>query len=785
MHKKIGRYLFIVLACYLIYTILNSFSLLEFLNIDIIPELTMQQVLKAGMAVLIAGIILVWWNYQLAEWNVFVRKHRKYIEWSTFIFGISAFYKCNDWQSVILGIELMAAYWIISELSCKQYCYFNEKEDVQRNAENYVEKPVIGRTNLTKTQVNTLDQLEKLIDRRSCEDSFNIGLIGEWGSGKTSVTDTLLYEFQNRKKKEKQYFCLKISTLTLNETKNIIDYIKNCFEQLFEIYGISFASGKAAGAFLESLADLIGNSKDGKVFNGFFANAHENYFLDIENERKLFIKQVQKLLYISKRKNIILIIDDADRNDNRDQIMKLLVEFSSIDGLITIVSLDREHDLQIRPGQINEEKNAKEYDYIDKFIHVRVRLERQQHIEYEKNITKQIINEFEHIDKKENVYIAYNGENERVSLFETIKECYTEEIISSNHINSNGAYNLLTELFFYNLKDQEKGFGEYFESLVNEYIYQTKELIPYVQKWLSVKPDNWKTDWLIVQAQWTNSIDDENFDWIQRLYSNSSNLFIALCIEITALKDIRLQPEKLQNEVNSIEDVYDYYMIEKFPISGRTWLNRKEEKVYYGHIQQQKTVGFEKDEFDIINSLIKENEYDIVEQKLKEKLKGTYELYLLAASLIEFMKYMRDVMNNYRRFKMQLREAELMNINYLDYLLNEWGSSQELRENLEQLKQQYSVLDEIEVTWTSIRSFVNYILFENYILRFGDRYTAGELKDSKMYIAHGSKRSVVVLSQKEKGIYKYRFLNSEGTEIVLAEEEQDIVRKKNALIWEN
>lgn len=300
-----------------------------------------------------------------------------------------------------------------------------------------------------------------------------------------------------------------------------------------------------------------------------------------------------------------------------------------------------------------------------------------------------------------------------------------------------------------------------------------------------MKPDNWKTDWLIVQAQWTNSIDDENFDWIQRLYSNSSNLFIALCIEITALKDIRLQPEKLQNEVNSIEDVYDYYMIEKFPISGRTWLNRKEEKVYYGHIQQQKTIGFEKDEFDIINSLIKENEYDIVEQKLKEKLKGTYELYLLAASLIEFMKYMRDVMNNYRRFKMQLREAELMNINYLDYLLNEWGSSQELRENLEQLKQQYSVLDEIEVTWTSIRSFVNYILFENYILRFGDRYTAGELKDSKMYIAHGSKRSVVVLSQKEKGIYKYRFLNSEGTEIVLAEEEQDIVRKKNALIWEN
>ena len=104
MYKKIGRYLFIVLACYLVYTILDSFSLLDFLNIDIIPSLTMQQILKAGMVVSAVGIILLWWNCQLAEWNVFVRKHRKYIEWSIFIFGISAFYKCNDWQSVLWGI---------------------------------------------------------------------------------------------------------------------------------------------------------------------------------------------------------------------------------------------------------------------------------------------------------------------------------------------------------------------------------------------------------------------------------------------------------------------------------------------------------------------------------------------------------------------------------------------------------------------------------------------------------------------------------------------------------
>lgn len=780
MHKKISRYLFIVGACYLIYITLNSFSLLDFLNVDIIPSLTMQQILQISKIILGVGVVLILWDRQLTEWNVFVRTHRKYIEWSIFIFGIAAFYKCNNKQFVILEIELLIAYWIISELSCKQYCYFNETEDVQRQTENYVEKPVVGRANLIKTQVNTLDQLEKLIDRRSSADSFNIGLIGEWGTGKTSVTDTLLYELQNRKKKEYRYFCLKISTLTLNETKNIIEYIKNYFEQLFEAYGISFASGKAAGAFLESLADIIGNSKEGNVFNGFLSNVHENCFLDIENERKLFIKQVQKLLHVSKRKNIILIIDDADRNDNQDQIMKLLVEFSSIDGLIAIISLDKKHDLHIKPGQI---ENEEMYDYIDKFLHVRVRLERQNHIEYEKNITNQILNEFEQIDKKEKVYIAYSGENERVSLFETIKECYTEEIISANHINSNGAYNLLTELFFYNLEDQKKGFGEYFESLINEFVYQTKELIPYIWKLLSVKVDNWKPEWFMVQAQWTNFMGDENFDWIHRLYSNSSNLFIALCMEITALEYINLQPEKTPSDVNSIEDAYDYYMIEKIPMSGRTWKNRKEEEIYYSQIEQQKLIAFEEDEYDSINSLIKENKYDIAEQKLKEKLKGTYELHLLAASLMELMYYIRDIMNNYRRFKMQLREAELLNINYLDYLLNEWSSSQKLRDNLESFKKQYSFLNEIEVTWPSIKSFVNYVLFENYILKFGNRYNNGELKNSRIYIIHGSKRNIVVFSQKENDTYKYRFLNSEGAEIKLDKEELDMVMKKNILIW--
>lgn len=100
---------------------------------------------------------------------------------------------------------------------------------------NYKEKSIVGRDNLTKSQKKALDQLINILDKRRISESFNIALIGAWGSGKTSITDTLISELQNRKKSEKRYFILKINTLTFNGTKNIIEYVKKYFYCLFKI----------------------------------------------------------------------------------------------------------------------------------------------------------------------------------------------------------------------------------------------------------------------------------------------------------------------------------------------------------------------------------------------------------------------------------------------------------------------------------------------------------------------------------------------------------------------
>ena len=46
----------------------------------------------------------------------------------------------------------------------------------------HTEQTVIGKEKLTRNQRRVYNQLENLINKRKRTDSFNIGLIGSWGS---------------------------------------------------------------------------------------------------------------------------------------------------------------------------------------------------------------------------------------------------------------------------------------------------------------------------------------------------------------------------------------------------------------------------------------------------------------------------------------------------------------------------------------------------------------------------------------------------------------------------
>lgn len=181
-------------------------------------------------------VLMIWPNRILLS---IVRQYRIRILLVIFSVEIICFYKCvNERDFVLFAIAFMILYFLIDYEAYKTILYF-EKESPE-NDSSYVEKPVVGRTNLTRNQIIALDMLRKIIDKRESTDSFNIGLIGAWGCGKTSITNSLIYEYEHEK--DKKYFIFRINALSLRESKNIVSYIKNYFEDLFREYGVGLAT---------------------------------------------------------------------------------------------------------------------------------------------------------------------------------------------------------------------------------------------------------------------------------------------------------------------------------------------------------------------------------------------------------------------------------------------------------------------------------------------------------------------------------------------------------------
>ena len=770
--KRLLKYSILGVLCLFVETILRSLDVLSVFNCDIL-YVTLKGSLNLGGYIVIIVLPLIMFSKNISSLHIWIKKHRNYLALLMFLGEIVFLYKCNTkYQVIQCLIEFGMLLFLLDYETSKIFNY--NFTATSKEALSYVEKPIIGRTNLTSSQCNALDQLKKIIGKRSSADSFNIALIGAWGSGKTSITDTLIYEYE---KESNEYFILKIGTLTIKETKNVVVYVKNYFEDLFRKYEIGIAGRNVA--FLTSLASLF-SDKFSTV--NILSATKDNGFFDIEKEKELFTKQVSKLLKVSGRKNVIFVIDDTDRNDDEEQIIKLLSEFASIAGIISIVSLDAGKDVVIRPNN-SDTRTELVYNQIDKYIHIRVRIDDDNHIEYDLNITSQIISSFESIIPTEKCFISCDGQNEKKSLFDNVKDYQTTEILNPRNYTTN-TYNILTEIFFENLRYNKKEFGLYLEELVNEYIYNSKELNPYIREMIETPYDKWKQELFMVNAQWTNSFGLDGFDWVMRLQSNSGTLFWTLYETVEALELIN-NISDIKGEINCVEDAYDYLMISRLTIDGRTWEKRKEHPVIYSGFDQIKLIVFGETQYEILNQAISNGNFDSAKNLLIEKMESVANLFLLSNLLVDFMQYLRGVLNNYRTFKMQLREAELLNMNYLDYLIKEWQPREQIRDNIQKMKDEKPILKNINWGFPSLNAFVNNVLFENYILRFGNRFRNEQLKDSKLFLYHG-KKTIIVISMKHDNCNPYILLDVSGNIVSdITEDELLEISEKSSVIESN
>lgn len=791
-------FIIFVITNFLIFKICYGLGWLDVFESDLVPIVSICNFISVYIIVTICVLILNL-KTRVSEINIVIRKNEHLVTVILFIFFIIVWLKC-DGNNSLIAVYLITTFVFYSSVKYESTRVF--KYPIQSNKEvlsSYVEKPVVGREYLTKGQCEALDLLIKLLDERTRTDCFNAALIGGWGQGKTSVTDTLIYELQNRDENDPNYHILKINTQVFSNTSNIVEYVKDYFYSLFKSNGLVNLEGKSSVAFASTLADMIKVTEPASLIDGVIKISNEKWFSDIENERFIFEERVQKLLKKTNKKNIVFIIDDADRTDVKDQILQLLSEFTSINGIISIISLDKNADRTIRPRTIdhvtNNENDNKEkdklYEPIDKYIHVRIRIKDQSRIEYENSIKKQILTEFEKIQKDGLYYIGCVKKQEERGLFSNITDYSTQRVNPGETYITGGAHNILTDILYLNLAANNHSLGEYIKELILGYFYnckETKQCLSMPSSYFTSKDENRLFASIF---SWFHLPMNDEFDWTMGINGNLSNYVFTLDLLINTIDDIKTASNSIKSDITTFEDIYEYLMIKKFPMDGRTWENRKKEPIYYSGMEELKYFIFpnskSNNEFndDILNKWLFEGNYDAIKIKLKDSLKVLYKLFITITGLLDFIGYMRDTMNNYRTFKMQLREAELLGDDYLNYLTKEWSPTEKTQKQILDMREHSSNFKELPLEWPPIGAFINTIVYENVITKYGTRFEDDKLKDYRAWLLYGDNRTLLIVTGVDDNDNIVYFpMTIDGNEAtIISEEEKTAIQEKAYILY--
>lgn len=729
---------------YLVFELLDALEMLRFVEYDYIPYVNS---ISMYYILFVMFIILLAWSIKDTTLSLpysYLKHNGNTLTGILFVLEVLMFAKIESTPKQHLQyIVLFYLYWMLLQ-AVLNITFSYDLPDNDSIISHFSEKPIIGRKNLTHPQLKALGCLIDTIDHRNTSDSINIALLGEWGSGKTSITNTLVKELQNRnldKSGKFQYFILIINAQVLNNTKGIVDYVKKYFSQLFREYGISIFSGKSGVAFLSLMADMVDGAKPITAIQSVAGNATE-CFIDIEQERAVFSKSVHKLLKSSNRKNILFIVDNIDRLENNKQLLHMLSEFASISGIITIVTLDpykgytlhtnnnKSDDSTNTTGEFNE---LIDYDELDKYIHTKINIPRMDEIEYESVITEQILRAIDNTVLKKQ-YCVRVDEIYDYSLFSNKQFIINVEQIG-NRTSIGCKHSILTDLFFLGLGKAGISFGEYFERLVINHFYKSKEVSEFIKIENEGNISNAMTAASIL-IRWDNLFYSDNMMWTENWLSSIENFVMAFShIQSGLSRLIHSTKRDKTVRIDSLQDVYKFDVVRD--LNDEAWDEDENRIEYWPYFTEVTQLLLSSEDAEIINSHIAAKEYQLALDCFLAYQDRIVNYYLNSVVLIDFIGYLRKSIDNYRCFKMQLRECELFHINYLEYLMDYWEMSGKMDIRVQDHLRFTNVLHEaVRPDYPLLGNIINNLLFENYVLDYGNNVAEKELLHSKLYLMH-------------------------------------------------
>ena len=583
------------------------------------------------------------------------------------------------------------------------------KSAIKARKANLFSENTVDKNMLSTNQKKVLDDIINLVDDRESHDSINVALASSWGSGKTSIIDSFIEIIDNRKEGNR-YFVLKINILTFSKITDLVEYVSDYFEELFFEYSVDFATFLSDFSYLSLISDLLDEKKSSvvrKIANNIW-NADK--FIDIEKERELYSNKIQKLLKLSGRKNIILIIDDADRSEFKEKIIRLLLKFSSIEGIICLILLGEDYYFSLRPDGTEEYKDIKvshNVEGIEKYIHVMLKIEDDTKIENEKAIREYLCMAYNRINRKNEFYFmnCSNVSDHSLLNFNTSFSTRTRDGITQKK-------NILYDIFFENLNEYKYGFGELLENIVISYFNNCEE----VKKLEKIKlnlPNEYKgvfkSENMLMWNMYKNMPDD-NFEWFSSISNSIMQMMGSLLLLMNALKNNEEKKLLKKGTIGSIFELNELIHENLFKSVNK----EQQEAMFRDNIPSEiKNFTFTNtiyilfgEDVDSINKYIKMGEFDKVSYMLKEKYTKLSTLVLMVLTVSDFILYIRKIMNNYRMFKIQLRESNILNLNYIDYLLCNWKPSKKNIDIVNAYKESMSFKEDVNLSWGSFKDYI-------------------------------------------------------------------------------
>ena len=237
----------------------------------------------------------------------------------------------------------------------------------------YSEKPIISKNEDLLGRKKVASNLAKEIEYYKNKDSLTIGIVGKWGSGKTSFINMVLESFKGNN----NYIVIKFNPWNISSRKQLISdfflQLSNNIKKENESNEIIGTIGKTLGTlskFFKPLGlipplSLLGTIGDiTEKASGFIINE----YLEAEKEDLEILKGKINQELEDLDKKLLIVIDDIDRlcDEEIREIFQLVKSIADFKNTIYILSYDKE----IVTKALDKTQQDKGEEYLEKIVQV-------------------------------------------------------------------------------------------------------------------------------------------------------------------------------------------------------------------------------------------------------------------------------------------------------------------------------------------------------------------------------------------------------------------------------